>query len=211
MFGIVNYGVFILSAVALNLTPGTDTMYIIGSSMSNDRKSGVLSALGVSSGCIVHTIMAALGLSMILSKSALAFDIIKYIGAGYLIYLGILSFVLKSHLVMKEDKNEKHSNKKIFLRGVLTNVLNPKVALFFLAFLPQFIHSNNTYGTLPFLLLGFTFIITGTIWGIVLATFSSYFGQKLSEKLGESSLLSKISGVIYIGLGLNLLRSKLAN
>lgn len=211
MFGIENYSIFIMSAILLNLTPGSDTMYILGSSLSNDKKAGILSALGISAGCVVHTFMAALGLSVILSKSALAFDIVKYLGAGYLIYLGIRSLISKSSLLIQNNKNEKNSNLKIFFQGVMTNVLNPKVALFFLAFLPQFINPNNQYGALPFLLLGLTFVTTGTIWCVLLSLFSSYFAGKLNKKLGASTLLNKISGVVFIALGLNLLRAKLVN
>ncbi len=209
MFGIENYSVFILSAVALNLVPGADTMYILGSSMSNGRNAGILSALGISSGCIVHTLMAALGLSVLLSQSALAFNLVKYIGAAYLVYLGVQSFRSKSSFMVEKDKTARNSNKKIFLQAVMTNVLNPKVALFFLAFLPQFIDPANTYGAVPFLLLGLTFVFTGTIWGIILALCTSYFAGKLNRKLKTSGLLNKIAGVIYMGLGLNLLRVKL--
>lgn len=211
MFGIENYGVFILSAMALNLIPGSDTMYILGSSMSNGRNAGILSALGISTGCIVHTLLAALGLSVILSSSALAFNLVKYIGAIYLVYLGMRSFLSKSPLLINKDDNIKIRNKRIFWQAVMTNVLNPKVALFFLAFLPQFIDPANLYGALPFLMLGITFVITGTIWGIVLALCTSYFAGKLNSKLEASGLLHKISGVIYMGLGLNLLRAKIAN
>lgn len=211
MFGIENYSLFILSAVTLNLMPGPDTMYILGSSMSNGRKAGILSALGISTGCVIHTVLAALGLSVILSSSALAFNLIKYIGAIYLVYLGIRSFFIKSPLLMIEKNGTNIRNKRIFWQAVLTNVLNPKVALFFLAFLPQFIDPGNLYGSLPFLLLGITFVITGTIWGIILALCTAYFVSKLNSKFKISGWLHKISGVIYIGLGLNLLRAKIAN
>lgn len=211
MFGIVNFSVFIITGIILNLTPGADTMYILGNSMSNGKKAGIMSALGISTGCIVHTILAALGLSVILAKSALAFNIIKYLGAAYLVYLGIRSFMSKSSLLIHNGDNEKSSFKNIYFQGIITNVLNPKVALFFLAFLPQFINPNNTYGALPFLLLGCTFIITGTIWCIVLAVFSSYLTGKISEKVGLANSLNKISGIIFVGLGLNLLRAKLSN
>lgn len=211
MFGIVNFSVFIITGIILNLTPGADTMYILGNSMSNGKKTGIMSALGISTGCIVHTILAALGLSVILAKSALAFNIIKYLGAAYLVYLGIRSFMSKSSLLIHNGDNEKSSFKNIYFQGIITNVLNPKVALFFLAFLPQFINPNNTYGALPFLLLGCTFIITGTIWCIILAVFSSYLTGKISEKVGLANSLNKISGIIFVGLGLNLLRAKLSN
>jgi threonine/homoserine/homoserine lactone efflux protein len=186
-------------------------MYILGSSISTGRNAGILSALGVSAGCIVHTMMAALGLSIILSRSAIAFDLIKYIGAGYLIYLGIRSFQSKSLLLIEKDNKRRKNNKKIFFQAVMTNVLNPKVALFFLAFLPQFINPGNQYGVLPFILLGITFVITGTIWGIILAMCTSYFVIKLNSKLGTAGFLNKITGLIYLSLGLNLLRAKLAS
>lgn len=93
MFGIVNYWVFILSGIVINLAPGADTMYILGNSMSNGKKAGIMSALGISTGGIIHTLLAALGLSVILAKSALIFDFVKYIGAGYLIYLGIRTMI----------------------------------------------------------------------------------------------------------------------
>lgn len=155
--------------------------------------------------------MAALGLSIIISSSALAFNLIKYIGAAYLVYLGMQSFLSKSSLLIKKDKNTKNSNKRIFFQAVMTNVLNPKVALFFLALLPQFIDPSNTYGALPFLLLGITFVVTGTIWGIVLALCTSYFAGKINSKAETPGLLNKITGVIYMALGLNLLRAKLTS
>ncbi|HEX3012443.1 MAG TPA: LysE family translocator [Syntrophomonadaceae bacterium] len=210
MFGIENYGAFVLSAVALNLVPGQDTMYILGSSISNGRKAGILSALGISSGCIVHTVMAALGLSIVLSQSALAFNLVKYVGAAYLVYLGVRSFLSQSSLLIKKEENIKN-NKKIFLQAIMTNVLNPKVALFFLAFLPQFIDPANRYGPLPFLLLGITFIFTGTIWGLVLAMGTSYFAGKVDSNPQVAGFLNKITGIIFMGLGLNLLRAKLAS
>ncbi|KAJ51271.1 threonine/homoserine/homoserine lactone efflux protein [Clostridium tetanomorphum] len=208
MFGIINYSVFIISGIVLNLTPGADTIYILGNSISNGKKVGIMSALGISTGCIVHTIMAALGLSVILAKSAMAFNIIKYLGAAYLIYLGIRFLISKSSLVVQKDSNSS-SLIKIYFQGVITNVLNPKVALFFLAFLPQFIHPNNSYGVIPFLILGFTFITTATLWSIVLVIFSSYIAGRLSEKMGLATSLNKITGAVFIALGLNLLRAKL--
>lgn len=211
MFGIINYGVFIISVLALNLTPGADTMYILENSMSRGKKVGVMSALGINTGCIIHTILAALGLSAILAKSAYAFNIIKYLGASYLIYLGIRSLTSKSSMLMKKDNDKKDSLKKIYFQGIITNVLNPKVALFFLAFLPQFINPNNTYGAIPFLVLGFTFVIMGTMWSMTLAIFSSYITGNLSKKFGLANSLNKITGGIFIFLGLNLLRAKLGN
>lgn len=211
MFGIENYSIFIISSIILSVTPGSDTFYVLGNSISSGRKVGVMSALGTSTGCILHTVMAALGLSVILAKSAIAFNIVKYLGAVYLIFLGIRTLMSKTSLLAKENKNEKKSIRQIFLQGAMIDVLNPKVALFFLAFLPQFINPNTSYGIIPFLLLGFTYIIVATIWCIMLAIFSSSISRKLSEIKGMHGFVNKFTGIIFIGLGLNLLTAKLKN
>ena len=211
MFGIENYSIFIISSIILSVTPGSDTFYVLGNSISSGRKVGVMSALGTSTGCILHTVMAALGLSVILAKSAIAFNIVKYLGAVYLIFLGIRTLMSKTSLLAKENKNEKKSIRQIFLQGAMIDVLNPKVALFFLAFLPQFINPNTSYGIIPFLLLGFTYIIVATIWCIILAIFSYSISRKLSEIKGMHGFVNKFTGIIFIGLGLNLLTAKLKN
>lgn len=210
MFGIVNYGLFVISGIILNLTPGADTMYILGTSMAKGRRAGILSALGISTGCLFHTTLAAFGLSIILAKSALAFNIVKLLGAGYLVFLGIRSILSKStSLTERKDGNE--GGLRIYLQGVMTNVLNPKVALFFLAYIPQFINPGNLFGPLPFLLLGFTFFVTGTLWDTFLAAAASSLLIFLKRRAGSELLMNKISGVIFIGLGLNLLRAKITN
>ncbi len=168
MLGIINYKLFIISSILLNLTPGADTIYILGKGISKGKKAAIISALGISTGCMVHTVLAAFGLSVILSKSIIAFNIVKAVGAFYLIYLGIKSMKTKDFSLKEEDK-ENISSGKIFREGILTNVLNPKVALFFLSFMPQFISSNNSFGAIPFIVLGSTFVFTGTIWCLILA------------------------------------------
>lgn len=207
MFGIIDYSLFIMAAVVLNLTPGADTIYILGRSMTQGRKAGIVSVLGISSGSLIHTLIAALGLTIILAKSALAFNLVKFLGAGYLVYLGVRLLRSKDSLSITSDKYKETSLRKIYFEGMITNLLNPKVALFFLAFLPQFIDPNNVYGPIPFLLLGLTFITTGTIWCIVLAFFSSFMTEKFKGEKRISNILNKLAGVIFIGLGLNLLRA----
>jgi RhtB (resistance to homoserine/threonine) family protein len=208
MFGIINYKIFVLSAILLNLTPGADTIYILGKGVSKGRKSAIISALGISCGCLVHTLFAAFGLSVILAKSVLAFNIVKWIGALYLIYLGIKSFKSKGFEMTEINEVNQISSKKIFTEGILTNVLNPKVALFFLSFMPQFISSNNTYGTLPFLILGLTFFVSGTIWCQILAVASSLMTKKLKENQNISNIINKVTGVVFVALGLKLLKAK---
>lgn len=207
MFGIINYKLFLISGVILNLTPGSDTLYVLARSMQG-RRAGIASVLGISTGTVVHTVMAAFGLSIILAKSAFAFNIIKYFGAGYLIYLGFKSIFNKSKLNLSNSNSEKESIKKIYMSGVITNVLNPKVALFFLAFLPQFINTQNSYGIVPFLLLGLTFIFTGTIWCLIVAFLSSFVLRKLKENINFSNYMNKVTGIIFLVLGLKLLKAK---
>ncbi|MFD0695059.1 LysE family translocator [Paenibacillus sp. GCM10027628] len=205
MFGIDHYTVFLVSGLLLNITPGSDTLYILGRSLAQGKAAGMMSVLGILSGAIVHTLLAAFGLSLILMKSVLAFQLIKWIGAGYLFYMGIKALRSRSN----EDglkQMVQTANRKIYIQGFLTNLLNPKVALFYLAFLPQFVSVDNTYGALPFLILGLTFIATGTLWCslIVLGT------DLASRRLRSGSLakyLNKLTGVIFIALGIKLLRT----
>lgn len=205
MFGIVNFETFLLAGILLNLTPGADTMYIIGRSIAQGRKAGTLSALGISTGSVFHILFAALGLSIILTKSALAFDIVKYLGALYLIFLG-LKTILKTSREKFVGKREEQiiSYRKIFLSGVLTNVLNPKVALFFLAFLPQFIDPHYVESPTPFLILGITFLTTGTIWCFILAYFASSLSNQIRKNYRVKKWLEKITGGIFLALGLKL-------
>ena len=211
MFGVENYSLFIVAAIFLIITPGNDTLYILGRSISMGRKAGILSALGITLGCIVHTVLVSLGVSAILAESTLAFNILKYLGVGYLVYLGIRAFLSKSWKIDQKGKGVTPNSYIIFFQGTLSNVLNPKVLLFFLAFLPQFVSPGNSHGALPFLFLGLTFVIMGSIWCIMVALFSAYIAEILKKKMKVSNLFTKIAGIVYIGLGLSLLRAKLTN
>lgn len=133
---------FCVTAFALIITPGPNQIYIIARSTSQGRKAGLLSVLGVDTGTLVHVVAASLGLSALLASSALAFSIVKYVGASYLIYLGIRTWLSKAD-TPELATPELSSGKRVFFQGMLTNVLNPKVALFFLAFLPQFVNKSH--------------------------------------------------------------------
>ncbi|MEW9052877.1 MAG: LysE family translocator [Neobacillus sp.] len=208
MFGIVNFEVFLVTAILLNLTPGTDTMYIVSRSISQGRMAGIYSALGISAGVVVHTLLAAFGLSVILMQSAFLFNLIKIAGAIYLTYLGVMMLVTKNK-VKEQQSLTKKSNKKIFLQGLVTNVTNPKVALFFLAFLPQFIHTNaGVPSPIPFILLGLTFTLTGGIWCLTTAYFSSMATNKLRGNYKVSTVLNRLTGIVFIAMGIKLLKTK---
>ncbi|MCF6248641.1 MAG: LysE family translocator [Desulfobacula sp.] len=209
MFGIENYLGFILAAVILNLTPGVDTMYIMTRSISQGKEAGLASVAGIISGCLVHVLCAAFGLSLILTTSAQIFWLVKWAGALYLIYLGLKTLFEKQALFdQKTSKNESKTIFKIYKQGILTNVLNPKVALFFLSFLPQFINPEYAAGPGPFLLLGAIFLFTSTLWCLSLSFMASSMTATLRAHPSIGIVLQKISGFIFIGFGLKLALSK---
>jgi RhtB (resistance to homoserine/threonine) family protein len=203
MSGVNNFTAFVLACILLNMTPGSDTMYILGRSISQGRKAGILSALGISAGCMVHTLLAGFGLSLIVTQSEVAFNVIKYLGAAYLFYLG-LSMILSSSNAAFVAEKKPVDMRRIFLSGVITNVLNPKVALFFLAFLPQFIEAGRADSAVPFLLLGATFTTTGTIWCLGLAIFASMISRRIRQNPSIKRWLDRVTGVVFVALGVRL-------
>lgn len=205
MFGIQHFEMFLAAGILLNLTPGSDTLYILSRSISQGKQAGIYSVLGISSGIAVHTLLAGLGLSAILATSAEAFGAVKLLGALYLGYLGLSTLLSRNNkLLPQTGPASALSRRDIFLQGLLTNVLNPKVALFFLSFLPQFIVPSSDYGLLPFVLLGATFFTTGTLWCLLLVTFSSAMTGFLRSNPRIAGRMNRFCGVIYLGLGLKL-------
>ena len=206
MYGIINYEVFLLTGILLNLIPGADTMYIVGRSISQGRKAGVYSVFGIITGSLVHTLFVAFGLSIILTKSVVLFNIIKIIGVIYLVYLGIKMVLDKTNVDFQASSN-KLNIRKIYIQGLLTSLTNPKVSLFFIAFLPQFIDTKAS-GPMPFIILGLTFTVTGLLWCLFVAYFSSYVTKKLRGNQKVGMILNKVTGMIFIGMGLKLLQTK---
>ena len=204
MFGIHDFGLFLAAGILLNLTPGPDTAYILGRSVAQGREAGIASALGICAGSIFHTCAAALGLSAILATSALAFGAIKLLGGAYLIFLGIKMVLDRRKHLSLPSNFRRRTIAAAFRQGVLTNILNPKVALFFLAFLPQFIDPASKAKVLAFLMLGFAFVTTGTIWCLVLARFASAFSQRLRSDEKISQWLNRTAGALFVFLGLRL-------
>ena len=209
MYGIINFEAFILAGLLLNITPGADTMYILGRSIAQGQKSGVLSALGIATGALVHCIFAAIGLSTLLAQSAIAFTLVKWCGAAYLVFLGGKALLSKGNSDWEVNKPDAQvSLQKIYISGILTNLLNPKVALFFLAFLPQFIDSTATGNPLPFLILGLTFVLTGTIWCLLLALFASKLSTSIRNSPKARTWMDKLSGSLFVLLGIKLALSE---
>lgn len=204
MFGIVHFEAFLLACILLNLIPGPDTFYVLGRSLSQGKRIGVASALGISGGALCHTFAAAIGLSAIITASQTAFMAVKFIGAGYLIYLGTKMLLSKPVSMGNPNSFGRSSGVAAFKQGLLTNVLNPKVALFFLAFLPQFIEPNTSSYFLSFMFLGCVFVTTSTIWCVGLAWLSGLASAHLKQNSKIMAYITKGTGVLLAGLGLRL-------
>lgn len=196
--------VFLASGILLNMTPGQDTLYIVGRSLAQGRRAGLWSALGINAGCIVHTCAAAFGLSAILATSAYAFTVVKLVGAAYLVYLGVRMWFERPAQQTSTDELSTKSAWSLFRDGMLTNVLNPKVALFFLAFLPQFVDPAAESKVVAFLFLGSLFIMTGTLWCIVLVFAAAAISARLRTGASAGTILRRATGTVFVGLGVKL-------
>jgi RhtB (resistance to homoserine/threonine) family protein len=201
--GIIHFETFLLTGILLNLTPGNDSIFILTNSIGKGKNAGIISALGIATGSFIHTLLAALGLSLIIAKSLVLFQVIKYAGGAYLIFLGLKMFFDKSLFANTDISIDKSVNyPRIYLEAILTNLLNPKVALFFIAFLPQFIEPTAHNTVVPFLLLGITFITTGTIWCLILAVFASAIVTRIKHHTKVLPFINKFCGLTLIGLGI---------
>jgi threonine/homoserine/homoserine lactone efflux protein len=211
MFGIHDYWLFIGTGILLNLTPGQDTMFIIGRSLSGGRRAGVAASLGIAVGSIGHTLAAALGFSAIIATSALAFTAVKLAGAAYLIYLGIKLVWSRNAAAIPSGNAGAEASEhpwSCFRQGIITNVLNPKVALFFLAFLPQFIDIHSPAKALAFLTLGATFITSGLIWCLILASGAARLRTFFQRNPSVRTMIDRAIGVLFVTLGVRLAWSR---
>ncbi|AXV78344.1 MULTISPECIES: LysE family translocator [Ralstonia solanacearum species complex] len=206
--GIVNLPFFVLAVFLLNVTPGPDTAYIVGRSVSQGRVAGLMSSLGVSAGCCVHVLAVAFGLTALLAASAVAFTVIKVIGAAYLIYLGGRMLLAPPE---RDDAPVEHAAaaarrplRALFMQGFLTNVLNPKVVLFFLSFFPQFVDPGARHKAVAFLALGAVFIVMSTAWNSLLAWVAASVTRRVAGKPGIKRWLDRVVGTAFIGLGARL-------
>lgn len=196
--------VFLAATVALNLSPGPDMLYVISRTLEQGKRAGIASALGIGAGTLVHTLVTAIGLSAILLSIPIAYQIIRYAGAAYLVFLGLRTL---THLRGRNesesvaDTSNHMSLKSVFRQGVTTNVLNPKVALFFLAFLPQFVDSSKGLVALQIVLLGLLFDSSGTTWNIIVATLAGRVSDSLRSHSNISRIQKVLPAIILIALG----------
>lgn len=206
MFGTHHFLTFLVTAVALNLVPGQDTLYIIGRSLSHGRRAGILSVLGIGSGCLIHIALAAAGFYSVLLLWPAAFTVITVAGAFYLIFLGIMTWIgRRSPVFSKSDAMAADSDWQVYRQGLITNLLNPKVALFFIAFLPQFIDPEASLGPVSFMFLGFTFFCTGMIWCLLVAVFAASVADTLRTKPLVQAGFDIFAAVLFVCLGIAIL------
>nr|WP_315215170.1 LysE family translocator [uncultured Duganella sp.] len=212
MYGIHDLALFIISGLLLNIMPGPDSLLIMARSATQGWRAGSAAALGIGAGTMIHIFAAALGLSALLSTSAAAFTVVKWVGAAYIIYVGI--GMLRARLRGAPDAQADQATvaaasaplpyRKIFFQGFLTNVLNPKVALFFLAFVPQFISADSTSKPLAFIILGCIFNFNGMLWCNGLAVFTAFASARLKVKPLVALWLNRVTGGLFVALGLRL-------
>ncbi|SPJ32162.1 LysE family translocator [Kushneria phyllosphaerae] len=206
MLGIHDLAIFMLSGLILNMTPGPDSLLIVSRTATGRWQQGAVTALGISTGTLVHVLASALGLSAILATSAMAFTVVKWVGALYLIWLGLSALLKRRHQTPQAPvtRTRPARLRTLFRQGFLTNVLNPKVALFFMAFMPQFIDPTAPFKPVAFLTLGLIFDVVGTLWSVVLITAVTLGGQRLRPSARLKAWLERSVGVMFVGLGIRL-------
>ncbi|UIO44008.1 LysE family translocator [Brevibacillus brevis] len=194
---------FVVAASTLLIIPGPAVLYIMARSIDQGKKAGLVSVLGVSLGGSVHVLAGAIGVSAILMTSATAFHIVKYLGAAYLIYLGCRTLFSKSDSTASEiPKAPRKKLRKIFYESALVEVMNPKTALFFLAFFPQFIAPTAGSVTVQFLLLGTIFIILAFISDGLYAVLAASMRKRIVGSTTSSKVMNRVTGYFYIALGI---------
>ncbi len=206
--GIVHAGIFCVAVLLLNLTPGPDTAFIVGQSVAHGRRAGLMSVLGISAGCVVHTMALALGLSAILAASANAFASIKIAGAIYLTFLG-LRMILGSLRrggdgvapTIPRSPVLRPSSRRTFMQGFVTNVLNPKVILFFLSFFPQFVAVSSPSKAVAFVVLGAVMVVISTIYNGIVAWLAGSITRRVRGVPRVKVWLDRLIGAAFVALG----------
>ena len=195
---------FFVASLLLNLTPGNDMMFVASRSLSQGVRAGGISSLGIFVGCFVHILAATVGLSIVVARSATLFQLIKFAGAGYLVFLGLSAILRKSRDEDQAGSLPPIGGWKLFGQGVITNALNPKVAIFFLSFLPQFVDAASPRVKVQFLLLGVWFAVQGTLVLLGVAFLCGRTSRLLKGKAGFRRVQEKVTGLILVGLGVRL-------
>jgi threonine/homoserine/homoserine lactone efflux protein len=203
MLGIHDFWIFVISGLLLNIAPGPDIAYIVGRSVQMGWRGAAAAALGISGGCLVHVFGCAIGLSALLAASSAAFTLVKWAGAAYLCYVGVTMLLSRASARTEDAAVERGavSLSKVFWQGALTNALNPKVALFFLAFLPQFVAAEAPHKGFAFLLLGLIFIFSGTLCCLAIVAFAARTASRVRQSSRAILWINRAMGSMFVYLG----------
>jgi threonine/homoserine/homoserine lactone efflux protein len=203
MFGIHGIWLFIISGLLLNITPGPDTAYIVGRSIQLGWRGGVVAVLGIEAGCTLHVLAAAIGLSALLAASSAAFTLVKWAGAAYLCFIGVKMLLARAPMPAATAAGGAGaiSLRQVFVQGALSNALNPKVALFFLAFLPQFVAADSPHKAAAFTLLGLIFMFNGTLWCLGVALFTARAAGRIRKSGRVLAWINRGLGGLFCYLG----------
>jgi threonine/homoserine/homoserine lactone efflux protein len=199
-----NIALFVAASLAVIFAPGPDNVYVLTRGIAQGREVALVSAWGMCSGLLFHTTLAAVGLSAILARSAVAFSLVKYAGAVYLVYLGVRTLLNKEEFVTSAEEAPAARLKTFYFRGLTMNLLNPKVGVFFLAFLPQFVGSATDGVVLRLVALGLIFALLSVVVFSAIALFSGIVGDRLSRSPRLVTALQWLTGCVFAGLGVRL-------
>ncbi len=198
---------FFMTSIILALAPGPDNLFVLAQAAQHGKKAGLLVTMGLCTGILVHTTAVSLGLAAVFAASSTAFTLLKFAGVGYLVYLAWLSFRTDAE-TGSEGRVEQLSTGKLYGRGVIMNITNPKVSIFFLAFLPQFVDPLKGPLALQFLLLGGLFIVATIIIFGAISLLAGAFGDRFRRSARAQKILNRVAGTIFVGLALKLATSQ---
>ena len=204
MLDISTLSAFIIVVIGLFLIPGPAVLLTITRAAQGGRKTGIMTGLGIATGDFIHTLLSAIGFSAILMTSAVAFNIVKFAGAAYLLYMGIRAILAKASATKMPDVSQVSAS-RAYGHGILVEVLNPKTALFFLAFFPQFVNPESGSTIIQFLILGIIFVVLSVIYTTILAIGTGTIGRLLKPGLGIGRWGGKVLGLVYIGIGMKVI------
>ncbi|GAB3834237.1 LysE family translocator [Dactylosporangium cerinum] len=196
--------VFLVAILVICITPGPDMLYIVATSLSQGPFAGVVASVGMAIGMLVHTVAVTLGLGALLAASPVLFGVIRYAGAAYLIYMGIQAWRSSSEPARTPEAQERTGTRRVLWRATVTNLLNPKIVLFYLAFLPQFVDAGRGHPTLQLLILGLTFVVVGLLIDAVIGVTAGRLGRWLQRRASAQTILNRIAGTVFIALAVRL-------
>ncbi|MEV8516350.1 LysE family translocator [Dactylosporangium sp. NPDC051484] len=196
--------VFLVAILLICVTPGPDMLYLVATSLSQGPLAGVVASAGMAIGMLVHTLAVTLGLAAVLAASPVAYEVIKYGGAAYLVYMGVQAWRTRSELGRTPAVQDRVATWRVLWRAMVTNILNPKIILFYLAFLPQFVDAGRGHPTLQLLILGLTFVVVGLLVDSLIGISAGRLGRWLQRRRRADTILNRIAGTVFIALAVRL-------